>query len=202
MIASTLARSPRYAGAVTRIIAGQWGGRRLQVPAKGTRPTTDRVREALFSRLDHSGVLTGAKVLDLFAGSGALGFEALSRGASEVTLVESGAPAVRVLQTNVRELGAGGQARVVREKVAPFVARSAATTPGFTLVLIDPPYDLNPDEVDAFLEGLPALLAPQATVVLEGSTRARAPQWPAALEVLTSKDYGETRLFYAEHVQA
>ncbi|WP_061962469.1 16S rRNA (guanine(966)-N(2))-methyltransferase RsmD [Demequina flava] len=184
---------------MTRIIAGEFGGRRLSVPPRGTRPTTDRVREALFSRLDHSDVLRDAVALDLYAGSGALGFEALSRGAASVTLVESAASAARVLQGNVRTLSVGTRARVVKEKAGSFVSRTAGS---YDLVMIDPPYDLPPKEVEAVLSALPALLAPDATVVLESSTRAEAATWPAQLEIVAQKDYGETRLTYAALAEA
>ncbi|WP_062079124.1 16S rRNA (guanine(966)-N(2))-methyltransferase RsmD [Demequina globuliformis] len=179
---------------MTRIIAGQYGGRRLAVPQRGTRPTTDRVREALFSRLDHADELRDAEVLDLFAGSGALGLEALSRGARRATLVDSAPAAARVLQANVRDLGLASTVRVVKEKAASFLARA---TGQFDLVLIDPPYDLPSAEVDAILAALVPVLAPGAAVVLEGSTRAQAPQWPRGIALAASKDYGETRLFYA-----
>lgn len=182
---------------VTRIIAGDLGGRRLAVPAKGTRPTTDRVREALFSRLDHADALRGMRVLDLFAGSGALGLEALSRGAASVVLVEANAGAARVLADNVRELGVGAAAIVVRERVAAYLAR---TVERFDVVVIDPPYDLPAAELNGVLGALPEVLAPDALVVLEGSTRAPAPTWPSVLDAYDVKDYGETRLHYAELV--
>lgn len=182
---------------MTRIIAGALGGRRLAVPSKGTRPTTDRVREALFSRLDHADALRDTRVLDIFAGSGALGIEALSRGAASAVFVEANTAAARVLQHNIRDLGLTARAQIAREKAAPYLARAAGA---FDLVLIDPPYDLPAAEVDAVLAALPALLAPDALVVLEGSTRAVTPSWPAALDAYDAKDYGETRLHYAELV--
>ncbi|WP_084102724.1 16S rRNA (guanine(966)-N(2))-methyltransferase RsmD [Demequina sp. NBRC 110051] len=180
---------------MTRIIAGELGGRRLAVPPKGTRPTTDRVREALFSRLDHADALRGTRVLDIFAGSGALGIEALSRGAVSAVFVEASTAAARVLQQNLRDLGLATRAQVAREKALPYLARAAGE---FDLVLIDPPYDLPAAEVDAVLAALPPLLAPDALVVLEGSTRAVVPTWPATLDAYDVKDYGETRLHYAD----
>lgn len=182
---------------MTRIIAGEFGGRSLAVPKSGTRPTTDRVREAIFSRLDHADVLRGAVVLDLFAGSGALGFEALSRGAERATFVESGAPAAAVIKDNVRTLGVGGRAQVAKEKAALFLTR--ATGP-YDLVLIDPPYDLPAAEVSAVLAALVPQLAADATVVFEWAKRAEPPTWPDALEVVATKEYGETVVHYAEHV--
>ena len=109
---------------MTRVIAGEFGGRALTVPKSGTRPTTDRVREAMFSRLEHAELVRGAVVLDLFAGSGALGFEALSRGASHVTFVDSALPAVRVIEDNIRTLGVGTRAEVRRESAAAHLKRS------------------------------------------------------------------------------
>jgi len=179
---------------MTRIIAGDLGGRRIQVPSSGTRPTTDRVREALFSRLESQNALYGARVIDLFAGSGALGFEALSRGAASATLVESAAPAARVIQANIRELGLGARARAVKERAAPFLRRTQET---FTLALLDPPYDIPAADLAEVLEALAPRLAPGAAVVVEWTRRAPQPQWPATIAHTASKDYGETVLHYA-----
>jgi 16S rRNA (guanine966-N2)-methyltransferase len=120
-----------------RIVAGEWGGRRLQAPAgRDTRPTTDRVREAWMSVLAPE--LEGARVLDLFAGSGALGLEALSRGAAEVTLVEQAEPALRALRANVQALGAGERARIVKVDALRYAARLEEGA--FDLCIADPPY--------------------------------------------------------------
>lgn len=183
---------------MTRIIAGTLGGRRISVPPKGTRPTSDRVREALFSRLDHSGVLPGAHVLDLFAGSGGLGLEALSRGAATATFVEANGAAVRVLQANIRELDVSDQAAVVRERVQPYLQRGGPATK-VDLVFADPPYDIPPEELAQALAALVPALASAAVVVVEWSTRAPAPDWPAALVPVASKEYGETVLHFAGH---
>ncbi len=180
---------------MTRIIAGDFGGRRISVPPKGTRPTTDRVREAVFSRLDHAGALHGARVVDLFAGSGALAFEALSRGASEATLVEASGPAARVIQSNVADLGLAARARVVREKVQPFLQRSDAA---WDLVFLDPPYDIARDDLASVLAALAPRLVPGADVVLEWATRAGEAPWPSTIAPLGSKAYGETTVHYAE----
>lgn len=179
---------------MTRIIAGDLGGRRIAVPPKGTRPTTDRVREAVFSRLDHADALRGARVADLFAGSGALGLEALSRGASEAVLVEAGSQAARVLQGNVAELGLRDRARVVREKVRPFLERSDAT---WDLVFLDPPYDIARDDLASVLAALVSRLSANAEVVLEWSTRAGEAPWPPGIEPDRSRAYGETTVHYA-----
>lgn len=179
---------------MTRIIAGELGGRRISVPPRGTRPTTDRVREALFSRLDHQDVLRDARVLDVFAGSGALGLEALSRGARSVTFVEAAGSAARVLQGNVRELAVGEHCRVVKERALPFLTRSADV---WDLVLLDPPYDIPAADLTAVLNALAPRLAPDAVVVLEWSTRAPELGWPDGLTVERQRDYGDTRLHWA-----
>ncbi len=114
---------------VTRIVAGSVGGRSIAVPAKGTRPTSDRVREAIFSRLEHLDVLDGARVLDLYAGSGALGLEAASRGATAVTLVDSARPAADVARRNVAALGLTG-VRVTTETAERFAASLATQAAG------------------------------------------------------------------------
>lgn len=182
---------------MTRIIAGELGGRRLAVPAKGTRPTTDRVREALFSRLDHEDALRDARVLDVFAGSGALGLEALSRGAAHATFVESAAAASRVLQGNVRDLEVAARAQVVRERALPYLTRASQT---WDLALLDPPYDIARSDLEAVLAALAPRLAPGAPVVLEWATRAGDAPWPATLEPTRDKKYGETRLHWAQRV--
>jgi 16S rRNA (guanine966-N2)-methyltransferase len=183
---------------VTRIIAGAAGGRRLQVPAgRDTRPTSDRVREALFSRLEHEGWLDGAHVLDLYAGSGALGLEAASRGAGEVVLVESARGAAATIRRNVAALGLAG-VRVSEAKVERWLDRPAEAA--FDVVLADPPYPVTDDAVDAVLGLLVAhgWLADQALVVVERASRSRGPHWPAPLEAVGERAYGETRLWFAE----
>lgn len=180
---------------MSRIIAGEFGGRRLEVPRRGTRPTTDRVREALFSALSHSGVLAGARVLDLFAGSGALGLEALSRGAAHVTFVESGAPAAAVIARNAQQLGCADAVTVVKERAHAYVARGEGP---FDLILLDPPYDIPVADLAGVLAGLPPLVADGGEVVLEWAARAGEPPWPDGLRPFTQKSYGETALHFAE----
>ena len=179
---------------MTRIIAGRWGGRRLDVPPRGTRPTTDRVREAVFSRLDHGDYLRGARVLDLFAGSGALAFEALSRGASHATAVEADGRAVAVLRANARSLDAGSTARIVKERVRPFLARSDSA---WDVVLLDPPYDIPRAELAEVLALVSSAVAPDGIVVLEWATRAGEAPWPVGLAETAAKAYGETMVRYA-----
>ncbi|VEG25569.1 Ribosomal RNA small subunit methyltransferase D [Actinomyces howellii] len=186
-------------GDMTRIVAGRAGGRRIAVPRAGTRPTSERVREALFSRLAHDGVLDGARVLDLCAGSGALGLEAASRGAAEVVLVDSARQATRVCESNARSLALDG-VRTVTARAESFLAGAAAAP--CDLVLLDPPYDLG----EADLAGLLRLLARRqdpwladtGVVVVERSARSPEPEWPDGLVRVATRRYGETALWFAE----
>ncbi len=181
---------------MTRIIAGAAGGRRLvTLPGDTTRPTTDRVRESLFSSLESAlGGLAGLRVLDLFAGSGALGLEAASRGAAAVDLVEKDARAATVVQRNAGTVGARG-VKVHRTTAERFVA-STPTAP-YDLVLLDPPYALPHLALADLLTGLraPGWLAEDALVVVERSSR-DAFEWPDGFEAVRDKTYGETRLWY------
>ncbi len=186
---------------MTRVIAGSLGGRKLKtLPGDATRPTTDRVKEAIFSALEaRLGSLQGLRVLDLYAGSGSLGFEAYSRGASEVVFCESQAKAQNVIKANARDLG-------VRALIwsAP-VERTLASGKerAFDLVLADPPYPLTEADVVAFLTQLTAgWLRDGAIVVLERSTRSVEPSWPQGLRVLNSKTYGETKIWYLTYEEA
>ena len=182
---------------MTRIVAGSAKGRTLAVPKSGTRPTSERVREALFSRLDHMNVLEEATVLDLYAGTGALGLEALSRGASSATLVEKACGAARVATANVRSTGLS--ARVVTADSRAYLGgRSAEPLSGeVDLVFIDPPYDIAEEEMTAVLEGLAPWIGPDALVVVERSTRAPAPTWPAFLVLEDTRAWGETVAYFA-----
>lgn len=179
---------------MTRIVAGTAGGRVLQVPARGTRPTSDRVREALFSRLEHLDVLDGARVLDLYAGSGALGLEAASRGAADVVLVESARAAADVCRRNVAAVGLPG-VRVAAERVLAHLARASEPV---DLALVDPPYELGEADLAAVLEALAARLDPQGVVVVERSSRSPEPTWPAGLVRTDERRYGETVLWFAD----
>ncbi len=190
---------------MTRIIAGFAGSREIAVPKSGTRPTSDRVREAIFSALDARDAIVDARVLDLFAGSGALGLEALSRGAASVVLVEKHPKAAEIARKNaelIRAVGklAPGSAHVVVNSVEHYLAGLTATAGNtsdlFDLVFIDPPYDLPDDELDAVLERLNPHLAPGAEVVVERSTRSTAPRPPAGLTLDKSKAYGETTIHW------
>ncbi len=182
---------------MTRIIGGSAGGRRLKAPVGDrTRPTSDRVREALFSSLDAElGSINGLRFLDLYAGSGAVGLEARSRGAGVVTLVEQDRRTAALIRDNVRTLG---MSRV--EVLAGAVARVLASPPRapYDVAFLDPPYALADSEVLADLETLVAQgwLGPEAVVVVERSTRTGEVVWPAGLTGARSRKYGETTLWY------
>ncbi len=181
---------------MTRIIAGAARGRRLAVPSGGARPTTDRVRESMFASLDHLlGGFAGARVLDLFAGSGALGLEAASRGAGVVVLVERDRPSAAVARANAGVVGVPG----VRVVTASVSAHLAGTPAPFDLVLADPPYVTTAAEVEAFLGDLTrGWLAPDAVVMVERATRGGEFTWPSGLVALRQRTYGATTLWYGQ----
>jgi len=183
---------------MTRIIAGSARGRRLRTPPGGhTRPTTDRVREALFSALESSlGSLSGLRFLDLYAGSGAVGLEAMSRGAGVATLVESDRRTAKLVQTNADALEFR-RAEVVSLPVARAVAQPPRAP--YDVVFLDPPYELASEDVEKVLRLLveQGWLALGAVVVVERSTRGRDPVWPDGIAADRSKAYGETALWWA-----
>jgi 16S rRNA (guanine966-N2)-methyltransferase len=183
---------------MTRIIAGLAGGRRLATAGgQTTRPTSDRAREGLFSTVEASrGGLAGAAVLDLFAGSGAVGLEALSRGAADVLLVEAEGRAARVIRQNIATVGLAG-ARLVTDKVARVLGREPDGAPR-DFVFADPPYAVSDDEVTAMLTALlrPGWLAPGALVTVERATRSGPLTWPPGYECDRSRRYGEATLWY------
>jgi 16S rRNA (guanine966-N2)-methyltransferase len=182
---------------VTRIIGGVAGGRRITVPAgNGTRPTADRVREALFSSLEAEfGSFDGLHVLDLYSGSGAIGLEALSRGAERVVLVESDRKAAEVIAANIKAVGLPGATLLTRpvEKVA------VGNDPGspIDLVFADPPYKLETEQLQDVLTALAAngWLADDAVVVVERAKR-EPWDWPEGFAALRDRKYGEARLWY------
>lgn len=183
---------------MTRIIAGAAGSLALRVPDRGTRPTSDRVRESLFGGLDASGILDGARVLDLYAGSGALGLEALSRGAASVDLVEKSASAATVTEQNARTVAravASSTVRVHRSSADTFL--QSATGP-FDLVFLDPPYDLDDGALAVTLAFLADVCSPGAIVIVERASRSPEPRVPAQLEPLRTKRYGDTALWWFE----
>lgn len=185
-------------GLMTRIIAGRLGGRRLRVPGEGTRPTSDRVRESLFNILAARSDLDGLWVLDLYAGSGALGLEAISRGAAGVTFVDSGRRAAVTIAANVRACGVGPNATVHTRTVSAYLAGAAERR--FGLVFSDPPYDLRADRITADLEMLRSHLDDDALIVVERSTRSTGEIWPSEYEVVVDKSYGDTRVEIARLV--
>ncbi|SEQ14642.1 16S rRNA (guanine(966)-N(2))-methyltransferase RsmD [Microlunatus flavus] len=190
---------------MSRVIAGTHRGRRLQTPTgDSTRPTTDRVREALFSALASwagtasagaEEALAGLSFLDLYAGSGAVGLEAASRGAAPVLLVESDARTAAVARRNVATLGVPA---TVRATAVQTLARTAADR-AYDVVFADPPYAVEPDRLDAVVADLLAQgwVAPDGLVVLERSTRSVAPVWPPGTDEPWSRAYGETVLHFA-----
>ncbi|GAA0693638.1 16S rRNA (guanine(966)-N(2))-methyltransferase RsmD [Kitasatospora atroaurantiaca] len=183
---------------MTRVIAGAAGGRRLAVPpGRTTRPTSDKAREAMFSTLEAlRGTIHGARMLDLFGGSGAVGLEALSRGAAHVLLVESDASAARTIRENVRTVNLPG-VEVRAERAERVIAGRAPETP-YDLVFLDPPYAVTDDEVREMLITLLAggWITDDALVTVERSTRGGEFGWPEGFEVLRSRRYGEGTLWY------
>jgi 16S rRNA (guanine966-N2)-methyltransferase len=188
--------SGRENGRVTRIIAGSAGGRRLEVPkGDSTRPTSDRVREALFSVLEARGAVRGAVVLDLFAGSGALGLEAASRGAADVELVDSGRRATQAARANVAALGMPRVSVVLANVQRHLEGRPSRAV---DLAFLDPPYAFGQDALGEVLARLAqSWLSSDALVVVERSSRSPEPRWPAQLTRITVRRYGETSLWLA-----
>jgi 16S rRNA (guanine(966)-N(2))-methyltransferase RsmD len=184
--------------AVTRIVAGVLGGRRLAAPAGShTRPTSDRVREALFSALESLTDLTDSRFIDLYAGSGAVGLEAFSRGAAHVLLVEADPKAARIARENIESLGAERGVRLVTAKVAQALAAGAPDEP-YDIVFADPPYAVPEEEITAMLAALVdgGWLAADAVVVVERSSRSPEPAWVPGIAPLRGRRYGETTLWY------
>lgn len=186
---------------MTRIIAGRAGGRRLAVPPTGTRPTSDRVREALFSALDSEWRAAGVTwnqvpVLDLYAGSGALGLEALSRGAPEVVLVEKARPAARVLSSNVAAVGCPGARVLVRDaRQLPLTPPAGAPA---RLVLVDPPYEVAAADIRRLLADLrdAGWIADDAVIVVERPGRDGDSPLPPDWVEVRRRAYGDTALWY------
>jgi 16S rRNA (guanine966-N2)-methyltransferase len=178
---------------VPRIVSGWAGSLQLAVPPDGTRPTSDRTREALFSMLEARDAIAGAAVVDLYAGSGAFGLEALSRGAASAVLVERAPRAARTIRDNVARLrkAADGplDVQVVQQAVSGYLAQAPG---GIGLAFLDPPYDLSEADVAADLIALAPLLIPEALVLLERSSRSPEPVLPADLVLERTRTYGDT----------
>ncbi|GHE46325.1 MULTISPECIES: 16S rRNA (guanine(966)-N(2))-methyltransferase RsmD [Streptomyces] len=184
---------------MTRVIAGRAKGRRLSVPpGNGTRPTSDRAREGLFSTWQSllGGPLDGERVLDLYAGSGAVGLEALSRGAGHVLLVEADARAARTVRENARALGLPGAE--VRAGKAEQTVRTAPPPDPYDLVFLDPPYAVRDDALREILLTLRTggWLASEALVTVERGTRGGEFRWPDGFDALRSRRYGEGTFWY------
>ena len=184
---------------MTRVIAGAAGGRRLAVPpGTGTRPTSDRAREGLFSTWQSllGGPLDGERVLDLYAGSGAVGLEALSRGASHTLLVEADARAARIIRENVKAIALPG-AEVRAGKAEQIVQQPAPAEP-YDIVFLDPPYRVTDHDLREILLTLRSggWLAADALVTVERSTRGGEFGWPEGFEALRSRRYGEGTFWY------
>ena len=194
---------------MSRIISCAAGGVRLtSVPGDNTRPTTDRVKESLFSKLESYDIIRGARVLDAFGGSGALGCEALSRGAASVTLLDTYPKAVAVIRKNIAAVekamgctGSGpsdatGSVAHVQQSQALTYVKSASGP--WDLVFVDPPYAVPNEQVSELLEELTSKLAEGAVIVVERSSRDPEPVWGEGLYCFSTRQHGETVLYYVE----
>ena len=181
---------------MTRIIGGAAGGRRIAVPPRGTRPTTDRVRESLFNLLAAHRDFDGLRVLDLYAGSGALGLEALSRGAGSAVFVESNARAAAVITANATAVGLDG---VVLRRGSVEAVLGGASGP-VDRVFADPPYDVPADQVEANMRALTdnGWVCDGTVAVVERPNAGPLLGWPVGWEPWKQRRYGDTRLEIAE----
>jgi 16S rRNA (guanine966-N2)-methyltransferase len=184
-----------------RIVAGKYGGRRLAAPkGMGTRPTADRVREALFSILFDVG---GLSVLDLFAGTGAIGLEAISRGAKRATFVESERTVLAVLEKNIASLEVPkADHAIVKLPVEAALAKLAKDAARFDLIFADPPYREAARLLPGVLAGSASILASGGRIVLELSSKGTPPEAPLGLQFNRSKRYGETALAFYERTDS
>lgn len=186
---------------MTRIIAGSARGRPLVVPKTGTRPTSDRVKESLFSMLEHSlNGFHGLRVLDLFAGSGGLGLESASRGASHVVLVDQASSAIRAIEQNIATTKLPG-CHAVAANVSEWV-RTAPSTPGWDVVFADPPYDMDDSRLAAIMADLALrdALSPNCHVLVERAKPRGANSefpWPEGFSALPPRTYGDTVVHHA-----
>lgn len=187
-----------------RVISGRFKGVAMASPKTGTRPTTDRTKEAIFSHLDSWGVLDDARVLDLFAGTGALGIEALSRGAKELVAVESSRPAAALISATLNELKRNRswqsdmRARVVVRKAEQYA--SAGASQAFDVIFIDPPYAFTTEACNQLLADLVSggMAGDRTVIMLERSVRSDDPAAPAGWAISEQRNYGETAVFYIE----
>ena len=177
-------------------------------PAKSTRPTSDRVRESIFGRLESLDLLTNAAVLDLYAGTGALALESLSRGSTIAVMVEQNKQAAAICENNswavaraIDTAGGEGEWHVIKDSVKSFLAGKGKAQAeeqgrGFGVVFIDPPYEVTNDDVSENLADLLPILTEDATIVVERSSRSPEPTWPAGYAMFERKDYGDTSVFW------
>lgn len=188
---------------MTRIIAGRAGSITLEVPDAGTRPTSDRVRESLFGTLESADAVRGAAVLDLYAGSGALALEAVSRGAASADLVEKSPRAAAVVERNAARVRKSvGREPAVRVHRAAVTAYLSALRGPFDLVFVDPPYDIGESELTEALLLLAGSLNPEAVIVIERASRSPEPSLPVGLERVRDRRYGDTTLWWVCPVNA
>jgi 16S rRNA (guanine966-N2)-methyltransferase len=183
---------------VTRIIAGAIGSLRLKGPAKATRPTSDRVKESVFAKHEEMGVIEGVTVLDLYAGTGALGLEAASRGAASVVLVEKDRAAAEVCKANLEVVKAALDKQGLSPKISLqvlSVEKFLKTSHAANLVFIDPPYDLDNAALESTLAPL-VDASKEILIVLERSSKSELPPLPAELEELDLKSYGDTKVWF------
>ena len=185
---------------MTRIIGGIAGSRVLASPAKVTRPTSDRIRESVFSRLDALNLIDNAKVLDLYAGTGALGLEAASRGAKQVLLVENNKQALggiiqnmRMVKTALQKEDTDCDIRAEGKSVTSVIPTIGTE---YDLVFIDPPYEVSNETVTEVLTLLVRVLEPNGTIVLERSSRTELPELPTELKLTETKNYGDTVIYW------
>ncbi|MEO0048887.1 MAG: hypothetical protein RL556_219 [Actinomycetota bacterium] len=195
---------------MTRIIGGVAGSLKLASPAKTTRPTSDRVRESIFSRLDSQGTLPGARVLDIYAGTGALALESLSRGATFASMIEKNRQAAAVCEQNAKKVAKALEAEEisgewhVRVAEAKHFLKSLAGSKfeelegPINIVFVDPPYEVTGEAVAEELAELLQYLAKDFTVIVERSSRSADITWPAGYQVELRKDYGDTSVFWLE----
>lgn len=183
---------------MTRIVAGKAKGRKLLVPGEGTRPTSAKVREALFSKLDGWNLVKGARVLDLFAGSGALGLEAFSRGAQSVVLVEKSREAQKIIATNMASLKASPAVTLFRGSAEQYLRTDRSA---FDVIMVDPPYFWENPQVEELLAKLADLLTDDGLIVVERDGRTAAPAIPKALVLEDHRRWGDTAawLFGKKH---
>ncbi|CAH2031146.1 16S rRNA (guanine(966)-N(2))-methyltransferase RsmD [Trichlorobacter ammonificans] len=179
-----------------RVISGRAGGLKLTAPrGTTTRPTTDRVKEALFNILEHAGLLEAAHVLDLFAGSGALGIEALSRGSASCVFVEKNRPALEALQANLSRTGCDTDATVLRQDALRAIERLADDGRRFTLALLDPPYDSGL-QTTILEQVADRLMEPGGTLVMETDSRSQLPERIGSCTLHDRRVYGDTAILF------